>query len=152
MATKYLSAAETAKLVRTVLKANFAGVKFSVRSDTYSGGASIRINWTDGPTERAVQGIVDQFQGADFDGMIDLKTHRPNTILDGQVVHFGADYIFCSREYSDAARLNAAMRFEQHWGREYDPSTNYGSGNGPQHHWDGQQILWREFLAPVDLR
>ena len=45
METKYLSCAETAKLVRTALKKNFPGVKFSVRSSVYSGGASIDVSW-----------------------------------------------------------------------------------------------------------
>jgi hypothetical protein len=51
--SQYLSCAETAKLVRKVLKTAFQGVKFSVRSDTYSGGASIDIRWTDGPNPRS---------------------------------------------------------------------------------------------------
>ena len=38
---EYLTCAETAKLVRSALKAAFPGVKFSVCSSTYSGGASI---------------------------------------------------------------------------------------------------------------
>jgi hypothetical protein len=150
MATRFLSAAETAKLVRAALKASFAGVKFSVRSETYSGGASIDIKWTDGPTEKAVDAVVNQFQGADFDGMIDLKTHRPNTILNGEIVHFCADYVFCHREYSEAAKLNAAMAFEARFGVEYDPERNY-TPELASADW-GQNKLWREFLAPVSFR
>lgn len=37
---KYLSCAETAKLLRQALKESFPGVKFSVRSSVYSGGAN----------------------------------------------------------------------------------------------------------------
>jgi hypothetical protein len=105
--TKYLSAADTAKLVRQALKAALPGVKFSVRSDTYSGGASIRVGWTDGPFEQAVADVVQRYRGADFDGMQDLKIHRDSTLIatpDGTVedVHFGADYIFTERKLSDA--------------------------------------------------
>ena len=100
MGTKYLSCADTAKLVRKALKAAFPGVKFSVRSKTYSGGASIDINYTDGPTQSEVNAVVDQFQGADFDGMQDLKNYRGDTLLDGEMVSFGADFIFANRRYS----------------------------------------------------
>ena len=71
MEKKYLTCAETAKLIRKDLKANFPGVKFSVRSDTYSMGASIRVKYTDGPAEADVKAVTDKYVGAGFDGMID---------------------------------------------------------------------------------
>lgn len=40
----YLSAAETAKLIRAQLKAKFPGCKFWVRSHTYAGGEDQSIN------------------------------------------------------------------------------------------------------------
>lgn len=127
---EYLSCAETAKLVRSALKREFPGVKFSVRSDTYAGGASIDVRWTDGPTADQVGAITDQFRGADFDGMIDLKSYTEHWLLpdgtakvahrqgthasrgtipeqigdpghaDARLVHFGADYIHTYRELS----------------------------------------------------
>ena len=42
---RYLTCAETAKLIRKDLKKNFPKIKFSVMSNTYSMGASIRVNW-----------------------------------------------------------------------------------------------------------
>lgn len=128
---RYLSCAETAKLVRAALKREFPGVKFSVRSSEYSGGASIRIHWVDGPTSRDVDKVVGVFAGADFDGSIDLKTYSdhwlnpdgtvtiahaqgtegsrgylPEVIGDPQhpsaeLVSFGADYVFTDRDLSD---------------------------------------------------
>src|SRR5439155_8015255 len=95
---QYLSAAETAKYVREALKRNFPGVKFSVRSKTYSGGASIDIAWIDGPNTAAVDPIAQRFSGADFDGMQDLKTYHDSVLVSEsgpRTVHFGADFIFC---------------------------------------------------------
>ena len=69
MEKKYLSCAETAKLVRTALKKNFPGVTFSVRSDVYSGGASIDVSWVLGPTTKEVDAIAGQYESADFDGV-----------------------------------------------------------------------------------
>jgi hypothetical protein len=56
--TKYFTCFETAKLVRQSLKEAFPGVKFAVRSSTYSGGASIDVSWTDGPNAVQVESIT----------------------------------------------------------------------------------------------
>lgn len=97
--SKYISCADTAKLVRQALKAAFPKIKFSVRSKTYSGGASMNIDWTDGPTEYDVKQVIGKFQGASFDGMIDLKSYHTSE-WEGEQVHFGADFIFCQRSYT----------------------------------------------------
>ncbi len=107
---EYLSAAETAVMVRAALKRNFPGVKFSVRSHTYSGGASIRISWTDGPRTSSVDAIAQRFAGADFDGMQDLKTSKTTILADEQrvrEVRFGSDFVFCSRTESRFDELKA---------------------------------------------
>lgn len=93
---KYLTCAETAKLIRAALKEAFPGVKFSVRSDVYSGGASIRVNYTNGPSASQVKGIAQAFQGGYFDGMTDYQGTNYNS-LDGVEVRFGADFVFVNR-------------------------------------------------------
>lgn len=107
MTATYLTCAETAKLVREALKRHRPKVKFSVRSKTYSGGASIDIHWTDGPRTKAVDAVAKRFEGADFDGMQDLKSTHCTVLSqpDGSVqeVRFGADFIFTSRSESDRA-------------------------------------------------
>lgn len=99
---KYLSCADTAKLVRQALKESFPGIKFSVRTSTYSGGASIRVGWTDGPNAAQVEAVVSVFEGSYFDGMQDYKGSL-RYLVDGVQTSFGADYIFCERANSDAA-------------------------------------------------
>lgn len=105
-AKRYLSCAETAKLLRAALKSAHPGVKFSVKSHTYSGGASIRVGWTDGPTAPAVDSLVTLYTGGSFDGMTDSMSYH-DTLLAGpdgmpERVHFGADFIFTERTVSDA--------------------------------------------------
>lgn len=107
MTTKILTCAETAKLIRQVLKESFQGVKFSVKSSTYSGGASVSIRWTDGPNDAQVRAAVGGFKGAYFDGSIDYQGSVYH-MMDGQPVQFGADYINTTREHSDAA-IEAAI-------------------------------------------
>ena len=128
--SEYLSCAESAKLVRVALKKAFPGIKFSVRSSVYSGGASIRVGWVDGPSEKEVKSVVSAYEGGRFDGMIDMAFSADSWLMpDGSAafasspgssgsmgvyepysyeapapgarkVRFGADYIFCDKEYS----------------------------------------------------
>lgn len=125
MTKDYLSCAETAKLVRSALKKKFPSVKFSVRSKTYSMGASISVGWTLGPTTKEVDKVVDGFEGASFDGMNDLQSNQESWLLpdgsaqlasrpesyggsipgfvsdaphpEAKLVSFGADYVHTSR-------------------------------------------------------
>jgi hypothetical protein len=103
---EYLSCADTAKLVRQALKESFPSVKFSVRSDSYSGGASIDVRWTDGPNGKQVDEILDAFEGAYFCGMTDYKGSVYH-LLDGKPVRFGADFVTGQREISDAQYAKA---------------------------------------------
>jgi hypothetical protein len=103
----YLSCAETAKLVRKALKADFPGTKFSVRSSTYAGGASISVRWTDGPRTETIEGTLGLYAGASFDGMQDLKEYHDTLLMtdDGpKYVHMGADFVHGTRETSDVRR------------------------------------------------
>lgn len=99
---RYLSVVEVAKLLRAELKATFPAVKFSVRSSSYAGGASIRISWTDGPTAKRVDAIAQKYAGSTFDGMQDLKESKPAVMLGGELVRSLADYVFTERQLSDA--------------------------------------------------
>lgn len=127
----YISTADTTKAIRLALREAFPGVKFSVRSSVYSGGSSIRIGWTDGPTEKAVNAVAGVFSSSGFDGSIDLaysiahyalpsgkivgtKTagtagsggyvpaHDDGPIDGATLVHFLAGYVFLERSRSDA--------------------------------------------------
>lgn len=125
----YLTCAETARLLRKALKRAFPETKFYVRSKTYAGGASINVNWVDGPTRKEVDAVAQQFSGKDFDGMIDMGCYYDHWLLpDGstipasspgttgsmgtiaptknpqplgsELVSFGANYVFASRTCS----------------------------------------------------
>lgn len=142
--TKYISVTETAKFIRQALKENFKGIKFSVRSDSYAGGASIRVSWTDGPCEPAVSSVVKQFEGASFDGMTDSKSYHTSD-LNGEKVHFGADYVFCnrkmSREFVEAIAAQFCKRFGlasdaiKVVGNDTDAWANTNSLDYSQEHW-----------------
>lgn len=146
---RYLRTAETAKLVRAALKPAFPDTRFSVRSSTYSGGSSIRVEWTDGPTTRQVDAVVGVYAGAAFDGMIDLKTHKTTWLCPvhgariaeryghsyasengpvdsrccarSEIVHMGADYVMTHRDLSPAVRAAFEARTARMIGQpDYD--------------------------------
>lgn len=58
--------------IKAELQAAFKGVKFSVTSESYSGGNSVRISWTDGPTVAEVETISQKYQYGHFNGMEDI--------------------------------------------------------------------------------
>lgn len=96
--TKYLNGKETAKIIRVVLKRNFAKdfpkLKFSVRSE-YS---SVRVEWMDGPSFKAVDKLLSQFQGKHFNGMEDIE-EQSTTIWEGEEVCFNV-YLSLNRDLS----------------------------------------------------
>ena len=116
MERHYLTTAETAKVLRVYLKAAFPGVKFSVRSKNYSGGSSIDVEWRDGPTCKQVERVAKPAEGAEFDGMIDLKTYR-RTFIEGAGLagESGADFIFCNRFYSVEFLTACASKIAKEW-------------------------------------
>lgn|SRR5574343_49753 len=126
---KYLSVVETAKLVRLALKESFPKTKFSVRSESYSGGASINVNWTDGPNKLQVKGVIDRFSGATFNSMEDIKEYK-NSFLDGESVSFGADFIFENRDFSRETLDKVLERVKRKYGlNENITVENYKSGS-----------------------
>ncbi len=113
--TRYISSTDTAKMIRQAISEKFPEVKFGVRTRKYSGGASVDVSWTDGPTDKEVDEIAGQFRGATFDAMIDLKSYV-TSYRNGEEVHFGADYVFCKRNYSDYALITALNEYRAMWG------------------------------------
>lgn len=113
--TRYLSCAETAKLIRQALKEAFPGFKFSVRSNTYAGGASIDVGYVDGPLMADVERIAKAFQGGFFDGSIDYAGHHVHALASApnEPVSFGANYVFVRQEISAAHKAATVAALAQ---------------------------------------
>lgn len=131
-----ISPADTAKLVRAALKRSFPRTKFSVRTDAYAGGATVRVSWTDGPAAKLVERVTGTFAGKRYDPVADVERGVDHWLMpDGsavvappadafgnrgptppcpgaRLVYFGAGAVSCTRRYSDAltARAIAKMR------------------------------------------
>lgn len=83
---------ESTQQLRSELKAAFPGIKFSVRMHR---GSSVNVEWTDGPTEKEVEAISNQYERVSYCEMT-------NEILSG-----GNSFVFCKREYSAETYQNA---------------------------------------------
>lgn len=103
--TKYISTADTAKIIRKALKESFPDMKFSVKSKSLVVG----ISWTDGANVEQVKSVIGHLKAAYFDGSIDYKGSIYH-MHQGQQVHLGADYLNFKREYTDAAIQRAIER------------------------------------------
>jgi hypothetical protein len=68
-------AALAASNMRALLKHEYPGTRFKVRSETHSGGDSVDVSWTDlpgAPSEEAVDGLLAKFQDGAWNGMEDM--------------------------------------------------------------------------------
>ena len=74
---RYVSATETAKLIRRQLKKRHPDTKFSVRSDH----DSINISWIDGPRASQVDDELCGFKGGG--NRIEISRQRIDKALDG---------------------------------------------------------------------
>lgn len=98
---RYLTPAETSRILKKDLRATFPGVKFSCKlSGSYG---TICISWTDGPEEHVVYDYACAgYKTKSFDGMTDSTVYSKKTIVvDGEDCESGAGYIFTRRERSD---------------------------------------------------
>jgi hypothetical protein len=157
----YLTCAETAKLVRGALKKAFPTIKFSVRSHVYAGGASIDVNWTDGPSTKDVESVTNAYAGGGFDGMIDMAYSKESWLMpDGSAafgscpgtqgsmgvdagydykapspqarkVSFGANFIFCTKHYSVPVFTAAVEKVCAEYGLGEAPEIKTWNGAKP---------------------
>ncbi len=111
MSTKQMSNhAHAAKLIRAELKKAFPLTKFSVTSESYSMGNSIRIHWNNGPTTNAVKEISKKYQEGHFDGMTDCYEYS-NTRKDIPQVMF----INVTRTITENIYLQAIEELKKKW-------------------------------------
>ncbi len=115
--TKYLTTAETAKIIRKALKEAFQGVKFSVKSEN----STVSITWTDGPNVDQVKSVVGHLKAAYFDSSIDYQGSIYH-MHQGQQISLGADFLSFKREYSDASIQRAIDRVYREYAGNFKDS------------------------------
>ena len=102
--TRRIDLVEQGKMIRQELAERFGkSTKFSVKSKRYSGGCSIDVTWTDGPTVPEVDRILNRYEGASFDGMQDLESLKPQE-RNGETVQYEGKYVFSNRKETEGLR------------------------------------------------
>lgn len=97
----WLRTGEVSRNLRAMLKVEFPGVKFSVSSNSYSGGDSARVEYVDGPAYGKVNRIVGKFGTKTFDAMQDLAEDCSTAFND---VAGGFSYVHLTRDISEGIR------------------------------------------------
>ncbi len=107
------SAAQAAAAIREELK-QFAGVKFTVKSENFAGGNSVHIGWTDGPTSEMVNDIIKKYQYGHFNGMEDIyeNTNSRNDIPQ-------AKYVSGQRDRSPETEAQILEDIKKEYSAEY---------------------------------
>jgi hypothetical protein len=85
--------------LKTELQREFPGVKFSVKSESYSGGDAIRVRWDFGPTTDEVAKFTDKYREGNFDGMTDSYDYNHDNVWPD--VFGGAKYVTESRCFNE---------------------------------------------------
>ena len=109
------SHAHAAAQIREKLKKAFPSIKFSVTSDSYSGGDAVRVDWTDGPTTGQVEAITGAYQYGSFDGMTDSYNNTNSRDDIPQV-----KYVTESRTMSDLIRDFITNQLSKIYGEKLD--------------------------------
>lgn len=109
------TAAKAAKLIKKILKAEYPDTKFSVTSDNFAGGNSVRVSWDDGAPSREIKRLVDHFQYGEFDGMRDIYEYT-NGIEDLPQVK----YVNYSRSWSDETKQELFDQIRANYGLDED--------------------------------
>lgn len=111
------------------LKHNFKGVKFRVTKQHYS---TYNVEWTDGPSNNAVDEICERFESYQSDETGDYRDFTPTEFND---LFGGFKYIFTRREKSDKIEaLTAKCEAIMNGFSNYTPRPNEGS-----------DLMWRIF-------
>lgn len=125
--------AMAAKAIREELKKAFPEVKFSVKSDSFSGGDSVDIRYTDGPASKKVEAYTDKYQYGHFNGMIDMyeSSNRRDDIPQVKFVHV-------SREISKEVNEKIEKELKEKYA-DFNPSEWMES-----HRCYGNNLIYRE--------
>lgn len=133
--------ARAAANIRRELADAFPGVKFRVRSESFSMGDSVDVHWEDGPTTAEVEAITGKYQRGHFDGMEDLYKYDHSAHAEAVRNWLGSSkYVQTHREASDAVILTTARLLCEAQGIEYTHPEHlrdlrnvrnlYGAGDG----------------------
>lgn len=102
MKNKSIHAAAAAH-AKAYLSKLFPGVKFRTSAQSYTGGSSFSVSWTDGPSRERVSALLRRYEYGSFDSMQDLYNYD-NERGDIPQVKYAFGYRAISDELHDYAQ------------------------------------------------
>lgn len=102
-----------ASIIKKTLKQRYPNIKFSVKSDCFSGGDSVDIYWTDGPAYSQVDNFTSRYQGGYFDGMEDMYHYTTTLSVNekGKIEELpSSKFVHCNRKISTEIREKITLK------------------------------------------
>jgi len=125
--------------IRKELKRAFPNCKFSVKSESYTGGDSVHIDWIDGPPTVEVDKIADKYQKGNFNGMEDIYEYNQSAFCG---LFGGVKYVISQRNVSNeniikvAAEMGYTIQFTDRREMVFSPPV--------ENKWDVERMIYRE--------
>lgn len=107
--------AAAAKAIREELKKVFPQIKFRVRSESYTGGSSIRVTYTDAIPVEEIEKYTNKYEYGHFNGMEDIYEYS-NVRKDIPQVK----YLFVDRTISEVNRQAVKKEIEERFQVDLD--------------------------------
>ena len=102
--------ASVAQTIRKELKEKYPSIKFSVRSESFAGGNSVDIYYTNGVPEDDIRKLVNKYESGHFDGMTDYYNYYPNRDYPT------AKYVMVNRKITDDVREKTKKDIAKRYG------------------------------------
>jgi hypothetical protein len=138
------------KNIRILLKENFKGTKFSVRTRD---ATCINVCWTDGPTKAEVEEIIKQFQIGNVDSFSECYEYNETGF---NKLYGGIKYLFSDRSFTDELVAKAIEAVKERYGDRIGPECTveaYRKGRlfntGLNFLTDSLQVTIRKFLSDI---
>lgn len=111
---------QAAASIKRELAEKFPGIKFSVRSKSFSMGNSVDVSWEFGPTSKEVDIILEKYVEGHFDGMTDCYEYGRDTETRAfQAEHGSAKYVHGSRSFPEGFYERVCRDIAAHLGVEF---------------------------------
>lgn len=115
--SKYALAAAN---IRRELAEKFPGIKFSVRSKSFSMGNSVDVSWELGPTTKEVDAVIGKYEYGRFDAMQDLQYNDNDPARCAfRAANGEAKYVHGSRSMPEGLFDRLCRDIAAHYGEEF---------------------------------
>lgn len=112
--------AHVAQLIKKELQHRYPLTEWRVKSSSFSGGDSVDVSYTDGPTSHDVQQILNKYENSSFDAMTDCSNYM-KPAYGGEGVRFAMEARHYSKEATDASRARLVKLYHLEGLSDQDP-------------------------------